>query len=189
MAASPLVPDGITPIDAFRAWSYGVGDRFGDLYPVSADFGGSSWKGAESGWVSSYCFRVGGSETGGHHAPQLDCWCGFHAVKEIAFLREMFGHSPLGSVLGRIQLAGTIVEHEFGYRAERARIVELIPWWGMEELVVRLALHLGLPVADPVLPLPLPSGDGPSSPQCPVSSWARLPLAACISSVRLPFAA
>ena len=189
-----VVPDGVTPIDAFRAWAYGAAMAPGVLFPVSfVDATTSPWEGAERDWVISSC-RADEVEAGTHRSPQMDCTCGFHAVKELETLRQMFGYWP-GSFLGRVQLAGTIIEHELGYRAERARIVELIPWRGHEERVSVLALLLGLPMGDPVLPLPVPPpvppgpGDDPSSPQRPVNSWVRTPLADCRSSVRLPFAA
>jgi hypothetical protein len=53
-------------------------------------------------------------------------------------------------VLGRVELAGKIIEHEWGYRAERARIAELIPFRGTEQSVMILAARLGLPISEPV---------------------------------------
>jgi len=58
-------------------------------------------------------------------------------------------------VLGRIELAGKVIEHEWGYRAERARIAELIPFRGTEQSVMILAARLGLPISEPV---DIPSG-------------------------------
>lgn len=49
-------------------------------------------------------------------------------------------------VLGRVLLAGKVIEHAEGYRAERARIAELIPVKGTEGTVARLAAALGLPM-------------------------------------------
>jgi hypothetical protein len=58
-------------------------------------------------------------------------------------------------VLGRVELAGKVIEHEWGYRAERARIAELIPFRGTEQSVMILAARLGLPISEPV---DIPSG-------------------------------
>jgi len=49
-----------------------------------------------------------------------------------------------------VELAGKIIEHEWGYRAERARIVEFIPLAGTERSVMILAARLGVPIAEPV---------------------------------------
>jgi hypothetical protein len=53
-------------------------------------------------------------------------------------------------VLGRAELAGKVIEHEYGYRAERARIVQLIPIRGSQRLVRILALRLDVPVGRPI---------------------------------------
>jgi hypothetical protein len=58
--------------------------------------------------------------------------------------------STSGVVMGRVELAGKIIEHERGYRAERARIAELIPFRGTEQSVMILAARLGLPISEPV---------------------------------------
>jgi hypothetical protein len=65
-------------------------------------------------------------------------------------------------VLGRVALAGKVIEHEHGYRAERARILELIPIQGTEVSVKHLGALLGLPVGTPVPSIP--SGPWPSRP-------------------------
>jgi hypothetical protein len=51
-----------------------------------------------------------------------------------------------GAVLGRVLLAGKVIEHETGYRAERARIGELIPTTTDAGTTLALASRLGLPV-------------------------------------------
>jgi hypothetical protein len=138
-----------------------------------------------------------------HEAPLETCTCGFYAVKELFILTdivpgtlgfsrravlgvtELFSRRDIvpgirdhsaGVVLGKVQLAGKIVEHEYGYRAERARIVELIPIRGTERDVRKLGSQLRLKVADPILLERSPSDDGPSSPQLGLRSWVRAPL-------------
>ena len=46
-------------------------------------------------------------------------------------------------VLGRVALSGKVIEHDFGYRAERARIAELIPFRGAERSVMVLRTTRG----------------------------------------------
>ena len=48
--------------------------------------------------------------------------------------------------MGRVLLAGKVIEHAIGYRAERARIAELIPTTTDEGITRSLATRLGLPV-------------------------------------------
>jgi hypothetical protein len=166
----PSVPDGIAPIVAYRAWRYGVGHRFGVLDPVSqgvAD-GGSEWDGAGSRWVVASCPTLDP-----HPAPDEACSCGFYATKELSTLRAMFHHESAGSVLGKIWLAGKIVEHELGYRGELARIVELNPWQGTERLIARLAKRIGVPLGDRVSTGAWSPDHDPSSPQRPLRSWVR----------------
>lgn len=51
-----------------------------------------------------------------------------------------------GVVFGRVELAGKVIEHETGYRAERARIAELIPTTTDGGVTLSIARRLGLPV-------------------------------------------
>jgi hypothetical protein len=90
------------------------------------------------------------------------------------------GHQS-GMILGRIQIAGKIIEHDFGYRAERARVAALIPREGTLANDTCLADLLGLPLTDtlPTIELPPPTPprwippDGPSSSRLPVKAWVR----------------
>ncbi|HET6791336.1 MAG TPA: hypothetical protein VFI35_07090 [Actinomycetota bacterium] len=51
-----------------------------------------------------------------------------------------------GVVFGRVELAGKVIEHETGYRAERARIAELIPTTTDGGSTLSLARRLELPL-------------------------------------------
>ena len=64
-------------------------------------------------------------------------------------LPEQFDRAQI-YVLGRVLLAGKVIEHAQGYRAERARIAELILVRGTEGTVAPLAAALGLPMEAPV---------------------------------------
>lgn len=54
-------------------------------------------------------------------APGWDHACGIYATKELADV-EMFGQVP---VVGRVEMWGEIIEHDFGYRSSHARITDL----------------------------------------------------------------
>jgi len=54
---------------------------------------------------------------------------GFYAFKELSEALELSGPRSrrYPYAVGKVSLWGEIVEHEFGYRAEYAKIIELIP--------------------------------------------------------------
>jgi hypothetical protein len=154
------VPDGIDPIVGYRAWYYTIGQRGARLHPLVQRGSGSptgvgDWDGASWSWVTATCSHVAASW---HVAPEEDCTCGFYAMSTLPPVvpgcgfrtAEIGPGSTSGVVLGRVELAGKIIEHEWGYRAERARIVELIPFRGTERSVMILSARLGLPVSEPV---------------------------------------
>jgi hypothetical protein len=90
-----------------------------------------------------------------HTVPGEDCSCGFYATKTLDSVPRQWGTDV---ILGRVQLAGKVLEYTLGYRAERARILELIALTGRERSAKRLALHLGLPLAPAVMPwMPTPA--------------------------------
>ena len=59
-----------------------------------------------------------------HIAPDVECTCGIHAADEPALLwTYLHGRdepATVARVLGRVALWGRVVEHEHGWRAERA---------------------------------------------------------------------
>jgi hypothetical protein len=61
-----------------------------------------------------------------------------------------YGEPKQGQVLGRVLLAGEVIEHDRGYRGERARITELIPERGQEYATSLVASRLGLPMSDAI---------------------------------------
>jgi hypothetical protein len=139
----------------------------------------SAWVGAESRWVEARCLgasplwypsqllrevlamapgadRALSVEDPPHEVPMEDCSCGFYAMRDLD--RVLVGRGLFGMrferaqlyVLGRVLLAGKVIEHAQGYRAERARIAELIPVKGTEGTVAPLAAALGLRMSAPV---------------------------------------
>ena len=156
------IPDGIDPIVGYRAWYYEIGQREARLHPITQGSGvgpkAGAWDGASWGWVTAMCSLVGPASW--HVAPMEDCSCGFYAMRELQPVvqdaaqlhvwRNLGLGSTTGVVLGRVELAGKIIEHDRGYRAERARIAELIPFRGTGQSVIILAGRLGLPISEPV---------------------------------------
>ena len=153
------VPDGIEPIVAYRGWYYEIGHERATLRSFTAVPG---WEGASRAWVFASCKRP---DTGPwHFAPEEQCTCGFYAVKALPhilrwapmlqgmvapFQPSTSTETRTGIVFGRVELAGKVIEHELGYRAERARIAELILTRGSEWPVMILSQRLGIPVGEP----------------------------------------
>jgi hypothetical protein len=159
------VPDAIEPLVGYRAW-FIAGDL---LFPISRQAPAattSPWDGANRRWVYATCSlgtagpvsdsmkkrlehiysKLGFQPEfigGPHTVPGESCACGFYAMKK---LDMVLGSSAPHVALGRVELAGKVIEYTFGYRAERARITELISGAGDRRSMAELALRLGLPV-------------------------------------------
>lgn len=160
---SSRIPDAIEPISAYRAWFYSIQGRTARLRPLSAPIqGDNAWEGAESTWVTAVCPLFGSTD---HEVPEEGCSCGFYSLKELELAvshtemlhllsMHMDSRSRLDQqvVLGRVLLSGKVIEHDFGYRAERARIAELIPFCGTERSIMVLADRLGVGMAPAVEP-------------------------------------
>jgi hypothetical protein len=168
------VPDAIEPLIGYRAWVFEVDRYRASLFPLSGrdSSSGSVWDGAHKRWVSAKCASKGVhvphviptgtiaawvrpvSEPGTcnycdfHQVPDEGCSCGFYALKTMPSVEASGG----GVILGAVVLAGKVIEYTFGYRAERARIVELTPLAGTERDAMRLANRLGLPLTASAAP-------------------------------------
>jgi hypothetical protein len=167
---SSRIPDAIEPISAYRAWFYSIERRMARLYPLSGPIQTpDAWRGAGSTWVTASCPMFGSAP---HEVPSEGCSCGFYSVKEleaILFHAEMLHvlsmHTDLHErwndpvVIGRVLLSGKVIEHDLGYRAERARIAELIPFRGTERSIMVLADRLGVGMAPAVEPCPRDESD------------------------------
>jgi hypothetical protein len=53
---------------------------------------------------------------------------------------------PTTAIVGRVQLAGKVIEHAQGYRAEHARVVEVLPIEGRGRLTESVAARFGVTV-------------------------------------------
>jgi hypothetical protein len=181
---SPLrIPDGIEPISAYRAWTFTMQGSQAKLHSLGG-FGidtESPWDGAVSGWVVASCSIA--DHPGG--APDELCTCGFYSVKTRPLLLLLLGvfadisdpEPESGVIFGRVELAGKVIEHDLGYRSERARIAEVIAREG-DQYVYRLATLLGVPIGDPlptgIQPPPWrPPPTTPSSPRLRVREWVQ----------------
>jgi hypothetical protein len=152
------------------AW-LGSPSRYG-----SSPSGRSLWKGAGSRWVEARCllsrdrahryigtcgcgvaaefgFPADGCPvcSSPPEVPDEACTCGFYAMRDltpelIEAVAPSWNWELSGRVVGRVLLAGKVIEYEMGYRAQLARIAELIPVEGTEWAVRQLAERLGLPV-------------------------------------------
>lgn len=183
-------PDLIQPIVGYRLWRYEAGRFDVRLLPLGVADDAMAWKawdGAWRRWVTASCRRA--SEPGSD-VPNERCTCGFYAMKSpdepelllmLSLHRASSGSEPwLGIVLGRVHLAGKVIEHDRGYRAERARIVELIPTTEDRDAVKWIAVRLGLPLGPAVEISDVPEMFGPelapqpagrTRPLGPVERW------------------
>lgn len=154
----PLVqiPDGIEPIVAYRAWRCEVRDGRPVLRSVSPISRRSEW--TAGGWTRAECLARGARSRRRrdptHEVPAEGCTCGIYALRELSPV--FLPGDPIGFrsdstppiLVGRVQLAGKVIEHEEGYRAERARLLEVLPAPGQEPFAERVAGTYGAGVSD-----------------------------------------
>jgi hypothetical protein len=156
-------PDGITPLVGYRVWTLSVGTGRRTLRSMNGQIVqevdlNQPLGGRANGWLAARCLM------NEHQAPDESCHCGFYAVKSLFRLGRLLPLTTTGwatgrmadrraatfLVAGRVDLAGKIVEHDLGYRAERMRVAELLAFCGTEQTVARFARRLGVPVDEPI---------------------------------------
>jgi hypothetical protein len=157
-------PDGIEPLVGYRMWNYTLrrdGVQLHAMHCAGESWAGRcGWEGGGSTWVTASCSRARHRR---RTVPAEHCTCGFYAMSTLDRLLDeaplpfsfLFGGTPLDPddedmVLGRVDLAGKVVEHEHGFRAEKARVAELFPFEGSEPKIMRLASRLGVPMGPSV---------------------------------------
>jgi hypothetical protein len=70
-----------------------------------------------------------------HAAPDLGCTCGFYAFKEAGAAVDLLAERPpasrlFGTALLEVDLAGTVIEFDRGFRAHRQRVLGVqVPRW------------------------------------------------------------
>jgi hypothetical protein len=119
------IPDMITPIEAYRLWKFTIRADGSWLSPIAAK--GPAW---QPGWNTATCQTAPVPLLSApHRAPAEGCACGLYGRMEldVAPSSGILDQSLWGEIAGKVELAGKVIEHEEGYRAERARLVELIP--------------------------------------------------------------
>jgi hypothetical protein len=156
-------PDGISPLVGYRVWTLSVGPgrralrSMNGLTVHEVNLNHPLGHRADP-WLTARC------QMNDHDAPEESCSCGFYAVKSLFTLGRLLLFPAIASVharaadrraatflvAGRVDLAGKVVEHDLGYRAERMRIAELLPFGGTEQTVARFARRLGVPVGEPI---------------------------------------
>jgi hypothetical protein len=177
----PRIPDGIEPIVAIRAFRYDVRADPPGLFSL----GGTGLCWSRRGWTRATCWicTLPPYRDRDHPAPKELCSCGLYALKpnsrSLSLLRPLKKAAwtdGKGFVVGRVQLAGKVIEHELGYRAEMARVVELSPVRGEATAAAVLALAYGADVSveplEPVALLDLSGGPGSHTPASAASGAA-----------------
>ena len=151
-------PDAITPLVGYRLWRLSVGPKWSALRSLNGELLHEvnvlqSLGQPNDAWLVARCLK------NDHDAPEESCACGFYAMKSFSTLLSrtwsfltMDPTADTNEVAGRVHLAGKIVEHDLGYRAERMQIAELRPFRGTERTVARFAQRLGVPAGEPIDP-------------------------------------
>jgi hypothetical protein len=140
------VPDSIEPITAFRVWR---ADLFLRLHSLNDEV---QWQPDE--WTVARCPWTG------HKAPHEACTCGLYAAKHLDLAMALAAtvltntspedSMPTTAIVGRVQLAGKVIEHAQGYRAEHARVVEVLPIEGRSRLTESVASRFGVRVGEAI---------------------------------------
>jgi hypothetical protein len=140
------IPDAIEPITAFRVWR---ADLFMRLHSLNNEV---QWQPDE--WTVARCPWTG------HTAPHEGCTCGLYAAKSFELAMAIAAgvltttspedSMPTTAIVGRVQLAGKVIEHAQGYRAEHARVVEILPIEGRGRLTESVATRFGVTVGEAI---------------------------------------
>jgi len=141
------VPDAIEPLVGYRAWFFTNNVHGASLLSLGGS--NTAWEGANRHWVSAACpfgsteresasmraarleqvvwSKLGylpesGLDGPPHVIPGEDCSCGFYAMKTLSRVQQLSMELQSGPdlILGRVELAGKVIEHTVGYRAARA---------------------------------------------------------------------
>jgi len=118
----PDVPLYIDPVRGLRAWRHArQEDGRVLLYPLVMH-SESPWPVGE--WITAQRHVSGFGDD--HAAPGRLCNCGIHAIASKDALLRQYGFSI--HTLGEVELAGRVIVHSGGWRAERARISAIFVW-------------------------------------------------------------
>jgi hypothetical protein len=155
-------PDGITPLVGYRVWDLAAAPGHRMLVSMNGDVAIDAalegpWRDRHPSWLTARCLS---GPRGLHAVPDERCTCGVYSVKSLFTLGAMFAfpfglwREPEGNgaiiVGGRVEIAGKVIQHDLGFRSERMRIAELLPFEGSEQLVGRFARRAGMHVGDSI---------------------------------------
>ncbi len=183
----PPVPDLITPIEAYRCWRITPGSLTLVALNEELPWARRRWTVARC-HALRFKTRFGSvpelDPDPLPHAtsPEETCTCGLYASKtldkavEMAWATSLPIRVPAGedvetwseslvmktSLVGRVHLAGKVIEHDRGYRAQYARVVELLPFPGQEPTAERIGRAYGAAVTSGMVP------------RLPPKQWQRL---------------
>lgn len=137
------IPDELEPRKAWRVFRIVQPHAYKDDHPLKPVWLPHSDRWAVNAWggfgewereTSASCKKEGST----HHAPAFDCTCGMWSMKTLQGVWDYFGGhyaqmSTQTSVLavGEVSIWGRVIEHEIGYRSEKARIDRL---WAVYEI-------------------------------------------------------
>jgi hypothetical protein len=128
---TPVIPDFVEPMEAWRVWRVGTQDGHivlrslvaRTLWGPGVSLDAACAKGRSPWWCP---WRL---ELNDHAAPDFECTCGIYGVRSAAAARWYLDSpafvSPGERVIGRVALWGDVVESESGWRASRAYPLEL----------------------------------------------------------------
>ncbi len=108
------------PIIAYKTADLTI--RKGGPPRLRSHFTGWEYNGADR----AFCRKTSGQTVRDtfHRPPILDCACGFYAVNTFDRVQREYGRM-FGAVLLEVELFGKVIVHEYGYRAERQRILHV----------------------------------------------------------------
>lgn len=115
-----------TPVRGFRVWSIQSNAIFGNQ---------TQWHGPS---LAGHCLRGVPGEDIPHSMERCGPPpCGIYAVKSLdSFMPSVAAFQINHTVVGVVAMAGKVVEHEFGYRAQRATAIAVVAYDGGRRVAV-----------------------------------------------------
>jgi hypothetical protein len=123
------VPDSITPVVGYRTWQVsGGGSRLKAIaHPAVWEPGRNRAKCA-GGYAPANWLNGDEDHDARHAAPLEGCSCGWYAMRTLeGFVHDFIGgYTYSADVAGKVAMWGKVIEGERGYRAQYAKVVELL---------------------------------------------------------------
>jgi len=112
------IPDYVVPIVGHRIWSWDTTAANHEPCSPLRSLNGNPWPVGRK--LSATCFHpcMPSMQFERHQSPLESCRCGIYATKDVDQLQKFCG---IGfGISGEVYLWGTVVEHQFGWRAQYA---------------------------------------------------------------------